>query len=342
MNKKIVVLKFGGSTFGYPNEVGRNLPKITKEIQKELNDGKKVIAIVSAFKGETRKLEAEINDLDDYGRANHLRRGEEHATESLTSYLNEQNITAAHLMKDSLPIITKDIPKNTILSYVQTDPINEKLQKHDVVVIPGFVGRTNDGKYTLFPYDGSDISALVTANAMKATCTLFKDIPFYLARPDLINAKQKPYLEISYNDALAASFCGARIIHPMVVADAQKNNMDILIKPFETNEPGTLISGKAKDKEKIVALTHLGYDVRPDGPGKYYSIVGPEAFKYKDVLYQHGTPISNEDMMAHFKTEINRDIPNIITPFITVFDAIAEKLETVKHVLNNMYPHLER
>lgn len=73
----VVVLKFGSSVLG----TSRDLPTVVDEIYRHLREGERVLAIVSAFAGETDRLfscaQATMGeDADPYVVAAHVARGE--------------------------------------------------------------------------------------------------------------------------------------------------------------------------------------------------------------------------------------------------------------------------
>src|SRR5699024_2877872 len=79
---------------------------------------------------------------------------------------------------DSLAgILTNNDIKQVKILEVKTDRILEALQTHDVVVVAGFQGQTEDGHVTTLGRGGSDTSAAALGIALEANCVdIFTDV----------------------------------------------------------------------------------------------------------------------------------------------------------------------
>jgi aspartate kinase len=269
-NDNIVVLKFGGSSMGDKDNLANNLPNILDIIKSYLAKNQKVIVVVSALAGETRRLKA-IADQLFFGKDlkfhdGILSSGEVFSSNLLENFLNYNKLNSIALNADKLPIYTDSNYGNANIVKVDVDLIKKYLNLGLICIVPGYIGRDENNNTTTLGFDGSDTTAIAISGAIKATmCYLFKDVDgIFSCNPRRVSRANKINY-ISYKDMYAFSLLGARIIHPKAVEIAYKHDFPITILPnFNPKSSGTLI-GSFKDNnmlnnnsknENIVGLTY--------------------------------------------------------------------------------------
>jgi len=216
--RPILVVKFGGSSLAN----GEKISNAVKAVTKELNKGLKIAVVVSAM-GQTtdfllEAIKEAVNrekmvysaDVDDV-----LAMGERTSARIFSAALKANGVKCRYFdpADSDWPIITNDVPMNA-------DPIleicEERICKHVlplldeglVVVIPGFVGKTLDGKITTMGRGGSDITAFVLARALKAKqVILVTDVDGIMtADPKLVKSARKiPQIDVNSLIGLAGS-----------------------------------------------------------------------------------------------------------------------------------------
>lgn len=199
----VLVVKFGGSSLAN----GEKVSNAVKAVVKELSKGAKVAVVVSAMGKTTDFLLETIKeatncekmasnvDVDDV-----LAMGERTSARIFAAALKANGVRCRYFdpADQDWPIITNDVPMNA-------DPIleicEERIRKHVLpllndgvaVVVPGFVGKTLDGKITTLGRGGSDITAFVLARALKAKqVILVTDVDGIMtADPKLVKSARK-------------------------------------------------------------------------------------------------------------------------------------------------------
>ena len=254
----LVVLKFGGSSMGDAITARDNLPNVIKIIKQQQKQYKNVIVVCSAFAGETRRLDsiaARLN-FNDKERDNTLAQGEIFSSYVLGNFLSSRNINNVVMNGDNLPVKTSGQYGKSNIESIDVKYINSELEKNNVVIVPGFIGKNSSNNLTTIGFDGSDTSAITIADWMKADkVCLFKDVDgIYSANPKKTPAQK--HNSISADDMYYYSLLGARIVHPNAVKVALKSNFAIHIMPTFSNGEGSIISNNVEDKD-IVGVTYF-------------------------------------------------------------------------------------
>lgn len=114
----------------------------------------------------------------------------------------------------------------------------------EVMVMPGFVARDQQGLRALLGFNGSDFTAAIVAKLIKATHFYkWTDIDgIYSADPKLVHSAFA-IPQLSYQEASELAYFGASVLHPQSVQPAIEANIPIHIKNFfKMNNKGTTIS----------------------------------------------------------------------------------------------------
>jgi aspartate kinase len=163
------------------------------------------------------------------------------------------------------------------------------LRKYDVLVVPGFLGVTLDGRYSSLGRGGSDYTASLLASYLNASrLTFYTDSGGLLSGdPSIVN---DPVLirDICYEEAHAASIVGVKRFHPRTFEPLLRSRVLTLItSPWA--EGGTYVSNRCVEAPKIVGLGAMrdgGYRVSVIG----YGIARNEDFvsEIRDISSSHG------------------------------------------------------
>jgi homoserine dehydrogenase len=224
MSRKVIVLKFGSSVL----KSRADLPQAVHEIYRWIRRQYCVVAVVSAFAGETDRL---LGAVEDYRDANPeaiariVATGEEVATAFLTLELDRFGIPAQVLDPGQIQLVAETGSNDTEPVSADIDAISGVLAQGRVAVIPGFVARDRSGRVALFGRGGSDLSALFLAKQLNARCRLVKDVDGIYDSDPARNAAAKRFDEISFGDALNIA---GKIVQRKAIAFGRKTNA-----PFE-------------------------------------------------------------------------------------------------------------
>lgn len=249
---KLYVIKFGGSVLR--DEESFN--KAAQRVSETVSNGNKAVVVVSAIKGFTDRL-MEIaysisSDMPLETVDHILRLGEEQSTRLLTSALKLMDVDAVEVTPDSprWPIITDNTHGDAepILGMCREAArlgISPLLERGQVPVISGFVGRSEGGMITTLGRGGTDTTATILADCLEADkLVLVKDVGgVYSADPREIPSANRVE-SLDAEEAYTLASYGARILQDKVF-NYKPDELDIRLVPEEKplSEGGTRIQG---------------------------------------------------------------------------------------------------
>ncbi len=199
----VVVLKFGSSVLA----TAEDLPLAVDEVYRRLREGSRVLAVVSAFAGDTDRL---------LGRAREVL-GETAAAPAVAAFVATGELQSAALLAGALLrsgvaariVDPREIDFRVGGGALEADPVSVDLaalrslwEAHATLVLPGFFGIDPEGRIALLGRGGSDLSALFIAGALGAECHLVKDVPGVFDRdPAVDRSGARRYAVIPWHEA---------------------------------------------------------------------------------------------------------------------------------------------
>lgn len=223
----IQVLKFGSSVLASPE----HLANAVHEIYRWWREGKRVVAVVSAIGSTTDRLLAEAKRLsarpDEEATAELLATGEAESVALLKLALAKAGIPASALDAARLGVRTRGPLLDADPVALDVDALHTHLRQRPVLVVPGFVGRHDDGRLSLLGRGGSDLTALFLAARLGAECRLLKDVPgLFEWDPASEGPAPRRFSTIRFADALELD--GA-ILQKKALAFAQSRGLSFLV-----------------------------------------------------------------------------------------------------------------
>ena len=133
------------------------------------------------------------------------------------------------------------------------------LSKGTVPVVTGFVARTGTGDITTLGRGGSDFTATIVADALRADeVWIWTDVDGILSADPRLVKEARVLKEVSYAEAEEMAMFGAKNMHPLSLVPARRAGIPVRIKNgFSPGLPGTLVhrlEKKAAGVAKAVAL----------------------------------------------------------------------------------------
>src|SRR5271166_4114919 len=221
MSRKVIVLKFGSSVLHSREELPHAVHEIYRWIRRQYN----VVAVVSAFAGETDRLletVAEYRNANAEAIARVVATGEEVATAFLALELDRFGIPAQVLDPSQIQLIAEATSNDTEPVSADTAAVEAVLDQGRVAVLPGFVARDRSGRVALFGRGGSDLSALFLAKQLNARCRLIKDVDgIYNADPATCANAQR-YESIDFAEALSVA---GKVVQPKAISFGRKTGV---------------------------------------------------------------------------------------------------------------------
>lgn len=281
MGQTIRVQKYGGTSVGDPDRI----QKVARRIQRHVEDGEKVVVVVSAMGRTTDSLIQKAREFMTRPSRRELdmllTTGEQQSIAFLAMALRAIGVRARSLTGQQAGIFTSDYHGNARILRVEHARITELLQDFNVLVVAGFQGATEAGDLTTLGRGGSDTTAVALASALGVReCEIFTDTDgIYTTDPHLIPSAQKR-VSIEYDDMIELAALGARVLEPRAVWFARRYGVVLHIRSAFNFEPGTIVADLETLKERnmltdnpitgvALDLNHARVDLHrvPDTPG---------------------------------------------------------------------------
>jgi aspartate kinase len=270
---KLLVVKIGGSVL----DSGSAIRKAAVTVKEELEQGNRLVLVVSAMKGVTDQLLSAAKEISPDTPKEVIDQiiglGEEQSVRLMASALRSLGVDAVEVTPHSpgWPIITDekygDAEPNIEACITGTElGISPLIRRGQVPVICGFVGKSQNDNITTLGRGGSDTTAILLARFLEADeLVLVKDVGgLYTADPGKVgDATLIEEMSVCEANLLASS--GAKVIHEKVFR-YQPDGLKIRLASFEQglNGSGTVVTGNIPElgveahENKIVKLVLIG------------------------------------------------------------------------------------
>ena len=280
---ELVVLKFGGTSVADVPQI----KKIALKIKGEVDQGNKVIVVVSAMSGVTNNLIDLVNQTSkNFSLSEHdvvLSTGEQITSALLSIALEELSLKARSWMGWQVPIVSDNTHGKAVIKDIKTSNIMGSIKKGYIAIVSGFQGISEDNRITTLGRGGSDTTAVALAAAFSADrCDIYTDVEGVYTTDPRIVKKAKKLDFITYEEMLELASQGAKVLQTRSVALAMKYNVNLRVLSSFANVPGTLIAEERGNMEKseISGIAHSLNEAKitlsdiPDQPGQAANIFG--------------------------------------------------------------------
>jgi homoserine dehydrogenase len=289
MSAPIVVLKFGSSVL----KNRESLPEVVSEIYRIVRTGRRVIAVTSAFAGVTDALVGESLATgclhDNVNAPAYIATGEEVSAALVALACDRSGLCSIALKTPELGIRAEGEPQDATPVALDAAKLNEALEGHDVVVVPGFVATDARGRTVLLGRGGSDLTAVFLAHALGAErVRLVKDVDGVYDRDP---AQAKGALRFEHIDWRTAGDVAGRLLQARALEYAAANGVVVEVGEIGSDE-ATIIADKSKPpafraRPPKLRVALAGYGVV--GAGVAQRLLGrPDAFEIVSVLVRDG------------------------------------------------------
>ncbi|MFG6118303.1 aspartate kinase [Thalassobacillus sp. B23F22_16] len=267
---KVVVQKFGGTSVR--DEAGR--AKAIEHIQTAIEQGYKVVVTVSAMgrKGDPYATDS-LLDLVGFPASNISSRerdllmscGETISSVVFSNELKRAGIHSIALTGGQAGFITNgDFTKAKIIKMDATR-VEEELDSHDVVVVAGFQGRSEENEITTIGRGGSDTTAAALGASLQADFVdIFTDVEGIMTADPRIVDSARALDKVTYNDICNLAYQGAKVIHPRAVEIAMQAEVPIRVRSTYSVDEGTLVTssreseaGKDIPDRLVTGIAHI-------------------------------------------------------------------------------------
>ncbi|MFB1053305.1 lysine-sensitive aspartokinase 3 [Vibrio diabolicus] len=239
----LVELANGVQDQTHRTELLQNLANIHDAILTQLEDSTKTAAEVYGILDTVTSLAEAASIQASANLTDHLVAcGELMSTHILTQLMCERGIQAVRF--DIRDVLRTDDnfgraePNIEAISTLAQDKLIPLCQQ-SVVVTQGFIGSDEAGNTTTLGRGGSDYSAALIAESVKAAgLEIWTDVPGIYTTDPRIAPKASPIPEISFSEASEMANFGAKILHPSTLVPALRHDIPVFVGSSKEPEKG--------------------------------------------------------------------------------------------------------
>ncbi|ELB2924332.1 lysine-sensitive aspartokinase 3 [Vibrio alginolyticus] len=239
----LVELANGVQDQTHRTELLQNLANIHDAILTHLEDSTKTAAEVYGILDTVTSLAEAASIQASAKLTDHLVAcGELMSTHILTQLMCERGIQAVRF--DIRDVLRTDDnfgraePNIEAISTLAQDKLVPLCQQ-SVVVTQGFIGSDEAGNTTTLGRGGSDYSAALIAESVKAAgLEIWTDVPGIYTTDPRIAPKASPIPEISFSEASEMANFGAKILHPSTLVPALRHDIPVFVGSSKEPEKG--------------------------------------------------------------------------------------------------------
>nr|WP_275659897.1 lysine-sensitive aspartokinase 3 [Vibrio diabolicus] len=239
----LVELANGVQDQTHRTELLQNLANIHDAILTQLEDSTKTAAEVYGILDTVTSLAEAASIQASAKLTDHLVAcGELMSTHILTQLMCERGIQAVRF--DIRDVLRTDDnfgraePNIEAISTLAQDKLVPLCQQ-SVVVTQGFIGSDEAGNTTTLGRGGSDYSAALIAESVKAAgLEIWTDVPGIYTTDPRIAPKASPIPEISFSEASEMANFGAKILHPSTLVPALRHDIPVFVGSSKDPEKG--------------------------------------------------------------------------------------------------------
>jgi aspartate kinase len=249
----VVVQKYGGTSVGNIERIRA----VAARIRRTMQQGRRVVVVVSAMAGETDRLLHLAHDMSSHPDARELdmllSTGEMVSIALLSMALKDLGCQAISFTGTQGGIITDSVHTRARIKHITTTRLRKAIDMGVIPVVAGFQGVSESQEYTTLGRGGSDLTAVALAAALEAEqCEIYTDVDgVYSADPGIVpDARLLP--RVSYDEMLELARLGAKVLQARSVLFAKKYNVPVVVKSSFTEGSGTLITKPDQDMERVV------------------------------------------------------------------------------------------
>lgn len=226
----LFVQKYGGTSVGSTELIQRVADRIIYTLQQ----GHRLVVVVSAMAGETNRLtELALQITDTPSAREHdvlVTAGEQVSIALLSIALISRGYSAVSMLADQAGIKTVGHFGKARIESINTDVIEEHLQHNRVVIVAGFQGRDIEQNLVSLGRGGTDTTAVAVAAAIQADeCQIFTDVEgVYTTDPRIVTNAQL-LEQVTFEEMFELASCGAKVLHRRSVELAGKYQVPLRV-----------------------------------------------------------------------------------------------------------------
>ena len=255
----LLVQKYGGTSVGSMERIEAVANRVIHTIQQ----GHKVVVVVSAMAGETNRLIALAEQVDPSPSSRELdalvTTGEQVSASLLAMTLIAKGYSAISMLADQIGVRTNNHFGKARIESVDPSGILEHLEHGRVVIAAGFQGRDAENNITSLGRGGTDTTAVALAAAIDADeCQIYTDVDGVYTTDPRIEPRAKKLNSILFDEMIELASLGAKVLQKRSVELAGKYKVKLrVLSSFEPlpggfQQGGTLITYEEAELENVL------------------------------------------------------------------------------------------
>lgn len=260
---KILIQKFGGTSVSNDDIRNKAIDRIIDSIEK----GFKPVVVVSAIgrKGDPYATDTLIDFIKSQGIEPDLREldiimscGEIISSVVMANAIKNRGYKAKSFNGGQAGIVTDNTYTDGKILNVDSKRILEAIEEGYIPVVTGFQGLSQNGDITTLGRGGSDVTASILGEALKAEAIeIYTDVDGIMTADPRVVEDACTIDSIVYNEVFQMASYGSKVIHPRAVEVAMRCNIPVVIKNTYKDVKGTIITNdydvfRYRDDNKVV------------------------------------------------------------------------------------------
>ncbi len=256
MNRKTVVMKFGGSSVANIDRIKNVANRVVAYKDKNTD----IAVVVSALGDTTDELEALALQLSKNPAEREmdmlLSTGEQISCALLAIAVKELGVDAVSYTGRQVGIKTDKSHTKARIITIDGKRIQKAFKHNKVVIVAGYQGVNSEDDITTLGRGGSDLTAVALAKALNAdVCEIYTDVDgIYTTDPRLVKEARK-LKTITFDEMLEMASLGAQVMQARSIEVAKRFNIPLHVRSSFSKEKGTMI---VKDNEKLEEIAVRG------------------------------------------------------------------------------------
>ena len=236
-------MKFGGTSV---SDMSR-LTRAARRVRRQVDQGRNVIAIVSAMAGETNRLIERVRscgmmfDAREYDAV--VASGENVSAGLLALTLQQMRVPARSWQGWQVPVHTSPAHGAARIIDIGVDNLLARFAEGmKVAVVAGFQGVADDNRITTLGRGGSDLTAVAFAARFGSrSCSIYTDVDGVFTADPRIVPKARKLDRISYEEMLEMASLGAKVLQSRSVELAMQYKVPVRVLSSFSDSTGTLV-----------------------------------------------------------------------------------------------------
>ncbi|MFB6255789.1 MAG: aspartate kinase [Haloplanus sp.] len=282
-----VVAKFGGTSLGSGDRIGRAADTVAKAVE----EGHEIAIVASAMGSTTDELLEEITfDVDDADRAEIVSMGERTSVRMLKAALRSRGVEATFLEPGSekWPIITDEYGEVNAEETLQRAQALAAELDHVVPVVTGFLAQTLGGKVTTLGRGGSDTTAVMLGKFMDADeVVIVTDVEGVMTGDPRVVEGARNVGHITVDELRNLSFRGAEVVAPSALS-YKDEGLSVRVVHYQH---GDLLTGGTKIEGQFQSLIDM-----QDEPLACITVAGRALRNRPGILADLAQALRSEDI----------------------------------------------